>query len=591
MPITSVRFRNFKALRDYSISLHHMNVLVGPNNSGKSTILSAFRVLEQALRTAKSRRAVPVRAHTESAYLGHVIPATTIPISLENVHSDYTESDSRIDFRYSNGNRIHLLFPAEGGVTMYWDTAARPPVTASAFRKAFPDVIQTIPVLGPIEQHEPIVTDDTVRRAAGTARASRHFRNYWRKNPEGFEAFRLLVEDTWPGMSIGKPERAAVLEDRLTMFVSEHRIDRELYWSGLGFQIWCQLLTHISRCSSSDLLVVDEPEVYLHPEVQRQLLGILRTASPDILLATHSVEILGEADPAEILLVDKSQRSARRLRDIEGVQHALDSIGSIQNITLTELARNRRLVFVEGLDDYKIIRRFARLLGFAELAAGSGLTALESGGFGSWSKVEALAWGFKNTLRSELQIAAIYDRDYRCDEESAQLEKKLRAAIEVAHFHRRKEMENYLLSPTVLARAARKALHERAKRNASEAPATAGPDVLAILESITSGLKIHCSGQYVSKYCAHLKNSGRDQATLTTESLDTFERKWSELDSRMDIVPGKVVLRAVRDKLQQDWDITLTDVRIIDCYKAEEIPRDLIALIRRLDKFRLRRET
>ena len=29
MPITSVRFRNFKALRDYSISLHHMNVLVG----------------------------------------------------------------------------------------------------------------------------------------------------------------------------------------------------------------------------------------------------------------------------------------------------------------------------------------------------------------------------------------------------------------------------------------------------------------------------------------------------------------------------------------------------------------------------------
>ena len=52
MPITSVTFRNFKALRDYSVSLHPMNVLVGPNNSGKSTILSAFRVLEQALRTA-----------------------------------------------------------------------------------------------------------------------------------------------------------------------------------------------------------------------------------------------------------------------------------------------------------------------------------------------------------------------------------------------------------------------------------------------------------------------------------------------------------------------------------------------------------
>ena len=106
MPITSVTFRNFKALRDYSVSLHPMNVLVGPNNSGKSTILSAFRVLEQALRTAKSRRASLVRTHTDGADVGHVISETTLPISLENVHSDYVDSDSRIDFRYSNGNRI-----------------------------------------------------------------------------------------------------------------------------------------------------------------------------------------------------------------------------------------------------------------------------------------------------------------------------------------------------------------------------------------------------------------------------------------------------------------------------------------------------
>ena len=34
MPITSVKFSNFKALRNYSVSLQRMNVLVGPNNSG-----------------------------------------------------------------------------------------------------------------------------------------------------------------------------------------------------------------------------------------------------------------------------------------------------------------------------------------------------------------------------------------------------------------------------------------------------------------------------------------------------------------------------------------------------------------------------
>ena len=374
MPITSVKFRNFKALRDYSVSLRRMNVLVGPNNCGKSTILSAFRLLEQALKSGRTRRATQVQTHKGHSSYGHVISENIVPFSLENVHFDYDTSDSRIEIRYSNGNQLFFFFPADGGVTMYWDTDGRDDFTPSTFRKAFPDEVQVIPVLGPIEQDEIIITDETLRRAAGTHRASRHFRNYWRKNPEGFNDFQNLVEKTWPGMSINRPELVMVREPRLTMFVLENRISRELYWAGLGFQIWCQLLTHISRCSSSDLLVVDEPEVYLHPQIQRQLLGILRDLNPDILLATHSVEILSEADPSEILLVDKSSRSAQRLHDIEGVQQAIDGIGSIQNVTLTELAKNRRILFVEGFDDFKIIRRFAKLLGYEDLAAGSGLT-------------------------------------------------------------------------------------------------------------------------------------------------------------------------------------------------------------------------
>ena len=589
MSVTSVKFNNFKALRNYSVSLQRMNVLVGSNNSGKSTILSAFRVLEQALRTARARRASLVRTHNDGTSMGHSIPENTIPISLENVHSDYTDSDSRIEFRYSNGNMIYLLFPADGGVTMYWKTTQGIQPTPSAFRKSFPDIIQTIPVLGPIEHHETIVTDETVRRAAGTPRASRHFRNYWHKNPEGFEKFQCLIEDTWPGMSIGRPERTSLMDDRLTMFVSENRIARELYWAGLGFQIWCQLLTHISRCSESDILIVDEPEVYLHPEIQRRLLGIFRDIRPDILLATHSVEILSEAEPSEILLIDKSRHSARRLRDIEGVQEALDNIGSIQNITLAELAKNRRMVFVEGLHtDYRIIRRFAKILDFIELAAGSGVTALESGGFESWSKIQALAWGFRNTLGSELQIAAIYDRDYRCDEELTQLKIQLEKEIQFAHFHQRKEIENYLLLPKILERAAKKAIEDRARRTGQIVSVSF--DIMEILESITDGIKSECSGQHISSYCSYFKAGGKDQSTLATEAIEIFEKKWSDMQSRLEIVSGKYVIRAVRDYFQQNHGITLTDLRIIDCYKIDEIPRYLVDLIHRLDAFRGGRE-
>ncbi len=582
MTISSVRFRNFKALRNYSVSLRDMNVLVGPNNSGKSTVLSAFRVLEQALRTARARRPGRVNSHTGHPTYGHTILESTIPISLENVHSDYAEEDSRIEFRYTNGNLLNIFFPRDGGCYVYWETNGRPITTAAAFRREFPVQVQVIPVLGPVEHEEPIVADDTVKRAAGTPRASRHFRNYWHKNPEGFEAFKKLVEDTWPGMSIGLPEITNLLDHRLVMFCSEDRMDRELFWAGLGFQVWCQLLTHISRCSESDILIVDEPEVYLHPDLQRQLLGILRDVKPHIILATHSVEILGEADPEEILLIDKSRTSAKRLKDIDGVQEALDTIGSVQNLTLTELARNRKILFVEGSNDFKLLRRFARKMKLGELAAGAGLTVLESGGFSSWDRVQALAWGFDKTLGSGLKIGAIYDRDFRGDHETEALIENLRKEIHFVHFHRRKEIENYLLVPSVLQRVATKYAEGASAAEHGDNPV----DIGSMLEAISDDLKDICQGQYISKHCEFHKLSRKDAATLTTEAIAWFNEKWADISTRMEVVPGKTVLRALRKRVQETFGVTLTDIRIIDSFAEAEIPDDLVVLLNALEAYR-----
>src|ERR1051325_11623857 len=51
-----VEFSRFKAFNRFSLNLRNFNILVGPNNAGKSTILTAFRILSAALRRAVSRR-------------------------------------------------------------------------------------------------------------------------------------------------------------------------------------------------------------------------------------------------------------------------------------------------------------------------------------------------------------------------------------------------------------------------------------------------------------------------------------------------------------------------------------------------------
>lgn len=81
-----------------------------------------------------------------------------------------------------------------------------------------------------------------------------------------------------------------------------------------------------------------EPDIYLHSDLQRQLLGLLRNLGPDILIATHSTEIISEAETDDIVLVTKSRPNARRIRDPAQLKDIFRTLGSNLNPILTQVA-------------------------------------------------------------------------------------------------------------------------------------------------------------------------------------------------------------------------------------------------------------
>lgn len=162
--ITSVRYLNYKALKDYSLSLNEMNIMVGPNNSGKSTVIGSFRLLEIVLKVGRSKSAGIIKNHQGKKVLGYVINEGSLPFSLENAHHNYTDESARIEFNFSNKNKIILYLPFDGGLYAYCETLGSGVKTPSNFKKEFPYLLQTIPVLGPLEQEEKIVSDDTVKK-------------------------------------------------------------------------------------------------------------------------------------------------------------------------------------------------------------------------------------------------------------------------------------------------------------------------------------------------------------------------------------------------------------------------------------------
>lgn len=286
--ITSVLFENFKTFGHFTVSLDDVNILVGPNNSGKSTIIGAFRALDSAIKVARSRPPTRVFFGTGSE-IGYRVPEASLPISLENVHTNYNSDASKITFRLNNGNKLHLIFPEDGGCVLIPDVEDSSVLTTAHFKSRFPINLTVVPVLGPVEHQEARRERDTVVAGLSTHRASRHFRSYWHYFADGFPEFAELVRTTWPGMEIGPPELNRSTGE-LSMFCLEERMTRELYWVGFGFQIWCQLLTHLSRAKGSTLIVVDEPEIYLHPDVQRQLLGIVRDIGTPVLTNGYTLQ-------------------------------------------------------------------------------------------------------------------------------------------------------------------------------------------------------------------------------------------------------------------------------------------------------------
>lgn len=573
----SVRFRNFKSLKDYTVHLRAMNVLVGPNNAGKSTILDAFRAMAAAHRYACRRVQSPLSVNG-TAIVGYDIPMSNFPISLANIHSDYhSDIETSVTFTLENGNKLLLTFYENARCVLTILEARQRTATTAQFRKNFPISIYPFPTLGPLEEEEELLTDEYVRQSEDTRRAHRMFRNIWHRRPDQFPAFEEIVARTWEGMTISKPELSRTFPARLSMFCKEGRIDREVYWAGFGFQVWLQILTHLTGAQSDNILIVDEPEIYLHPDLQRRLFQLLKNSNKQVILATHSAEIVNEADHEDVVLVNRTKKTALRVSDADSLQEALNSIGSAQNIHLARLTKGRRILFLEG-DDYRLLRRFASQFGFTGIADDVIITVVPIGGFSQSKRIQDTAWAFEKILKANISIAAVLDRDFRCAEEIAEILKDGRASV--AHFHilQSKEIENYLLAPSAITRAVQHKLKER-----GSACIVTLDNIVELLEDIVAAQKSDLLGQYVSNRVRYFATrSAKDASTVVKEAIEQLDKDWQE--RKMAICSGKKTFATLNGQLQTRFGVSITSTQVINYLDPSDVG-DLIAILGDLNQF------
>src|SRR5690606_30509974 len=126
------------------------------------------------------------------------------------------------------------------------------------------------------------------------------------------------------------------------------------------------------------------------------------------------------------------------------------SLGSSLNPTITQLAKTKKVLFVEG-EDFTLLSAFARKLGQTAIANRSAFAVVPANGFNP-ARVSDFSEGMESTLGVSIDRAVIFDRDYRSDATVSLLTAEFSRTCSYVRVHDRKELENFLLNPAVLER-------------------------------------------------------------------------------------------------------------------------------------------
>jgi energy-coupling factor transporter ATP-binding protein EcfA2 len=582
--IVRVDFDRFKAYKSFRLDLRHFNILVGPNNAGKSTIITAFRILAAGLRTARAKSGQIVRGFAGGP-IGHKIDLTNLSVAGENVFYNYDDSvAATVTFTLSDGKTLTLWFP-ETDTCYLMPSALGPNNRApSDFRKRYDVGVGFVPVLGPVDHDEQLFNPETARRALFNYRAARNFRNIWYHFPEPFPKFQRAIRETWPGMDVALPE-AERIGDKvlLKMYCPEERIDREIVWSGFGFQVWCQMLTHLVQGRDNSIFLIDEPDIYLHSDLQRQLVGLLRDLGPDIVIATHSTEIVTEAEPGELVVINKKKARAKRIQNQEEVGSVFNDLGSNVNPILTQLAKTKTAVIVEGLD-FQNLTHFARRLGYTHVANRAKFAVIPLEGFNP-GRAQILKEGIELTLGSAIETIVILDRDYRSKDEVDAIKKQAAKFCGRVVVHDRKEIENFLLCPTAIERAVKKRVEDRHARGAEVGDYDLNAE--SLIDRYAEEQRAYVQSRHIAlrQRFAKSSGSGTHPDQVTQDVIVEFDRGWAKTETRHRMIPGKDALSQLNRELQENLKISVTPSAIVSAMTLEEVPAELKSLIKEIDSF------
>lgn len=569
--LEKIKIENYRCYDQHEIDFKNLSIIVGKNNAGKSTLVEALRLVSLALSRFRS-----VVYHTPPSWLDLPLAAKGINPSLksfgfntENLFHKYGNAPSIITAIFSNiiTVKIYIGDEAELFCTLIDKKGGYITTKGAANQLDIPQV-NILPQITPIEKEEKVLGREYVRQNLATDLSSRHFRNQLALLYENYPKFSQLAEQSWSGLRIRSFEGRNGLpgsEDKLSLLIQDGNFVSEIGWMGSGLQMWLQIMWFLSRVDEDEVIILDEPDVYMHPDLQRKLIRLLRNRYKQVIVSTHSIEIISEVEPSNILIIDKQSNKSLYANKVPVVQGILNSIGSIHNLQLTKLWASKKLLIVEG-EDIDILKRLQNTLYPNTDEPFDAIPNFDIGGWGGWNHARGSSMLLKETVDYDVNIYCLFDSDYHTEVEiSTRLKEASKIKVNI-HIWARKEIENYLIVPTAILR-----ILKNESKKASHLTVT---DIEAVIMEKATEMQ----DELIDKLADGIQKHDRKHSVSSARKIAK-----SKIDSLINRVCGKDIISLLSKWTQENYKVSLSPIKLASCLQANEIEVEIQSIIKAIE--------
>lgn len=470
--ITQLVLCNFKCISEQTYEFdHHFDLLVGRNNSGKSTILQALAIwqfcIDEFLR-AKSREPKSIQIVLPN-FTALPVPQFNLlwkqcterhyPIQNGTKKQERILIEIKVTWIAYNGKSYTLAVKLRYGSpqTLYAILADGWKKFQALKQEQLLPVIVYVPPFSGLEDREEWRDDAPLRKQVGKAQPGSVLRNLllrvWETNQQDWQKIQDVVKD-WFSVELKAPQYEKGVDTQIICEYKQGKKHYDIIAAGSGFHQTLTLLAFLYGYQPTSILL-DEPDAHLHVNLQRVVLEFFQDKSHhkniQFLIATHAEELIKGVEVSQImsLLSFAPQR-------VQTTPAILTAMADVSNLEVTQLLDSPMMLYVEGEDDERLLRRWAKVLNTEESI--SQVCFHIMGGGRKQQMKENADRHFAGVKQIIPHVKRLVLFDYDDDDAFHPPSNN-----PVLHEWQRKNIDNYLLVPDVWVRAAKQKIHRNEK--------------------------------------------------------------------------------------------------------------------------------